>query len=49
MPKEQLDQNYIDFMERSEEEVYLALMDKLGVNLIPGFEHDPADTGWAEE
>ena len=41
--------NYIEFMTRSPEDIYLAIMDKLGVKLGPAVEHDHNDRSWAEE
>lgn len=33
MPKEQPDHNYSEFMSRSTEDVFLAMMDKIGVKI----------------
>ena len=40
--------NYIEFMSRSPEDIYLAIMDRLGVKLVPAVEHDHNDRSWAE-
>lgn len=37
-----------DFVNRSEEEIFWAIMDKLQVIVIPGFDYDDSDTTWAE-
>ena len=41
--------NYLEFMTRSPEDIYLAIMDRLGVKLVPAVEHDHNDRSWAEE
>ena len=41
--------SYTEFMTRSPEDIYLAIMDKLGVKLVPAVEHDHNDRSWAEE
>ncbi len=41
--------NYTDFMTRSPEDIYLAIMDKLGVKLVPAVEHDHNDRSWAQD
>mgnify|MGYP001100841171 CR=1 FL=1 len=41
--------NYLEFMTRSPEDIYLAIMDRLGVKLGPAVEHDHNDRSWAEE
>jgi len=40
--------NYLEFMNRSPEDIYLAIMDRLGVKLMPAVEHDHNDRSWAE-
>jgi hypothetical protein len=41
--------NYLEFMTRSPEDIYLAIMDRLGVKLGPAVEHDHNDRSWAED
>ena len=41
--------NYLEFMTLSPEDIYLAIMDKLGVKLVPTVEHDHNDRSWAED
>ena len=41
--------NYLEFMNRSPEDIYLAIMDRLGVKLMPAVEHDHNDRSWADD
>jgi len=41
--------SYTEFMTRSPEDIYLAIMDRLGVKLAPAVEHDHNDRSWAED
>ncbi len=38
---------YEEFMSRSAEDVYLAIMDKLGVKVIPDNYYDETSRAWA--